>query len=131
MLDCLENQVKRLKRTSRLFRITLKDVRRKRFGKLALRNNHNREKNEALANSALGLVYSSRVSKVAGRKAPYWQRQFKTLAKRVDKQNLGSNTMTAPLLPAKVASRRSIIVFLTSSDGCAATHILTSRVLPG
>lgn len=107
MLDRLEIQAKRLKRTSRSFSITLKDVRSNRFGKSTSRSNHNKEKNGALANSALGPVHSLRVSKAAGRKALHRQRQSKTLAERGNKQNLDSNTITTPLLFAKVASRRS------------------------
>jgi len=107
MLDRLKIQAKRLKRTSRSFSITLKDVRSNRSGKSTSRSNHNKEKNEALVNPALDLVHPSRVSKAAGRKAPYRQRQSKTLAERGDRQNLDSNTITTPLLFAKVASRES------------------------
>ncbi len=105
MSDRLEVQAKRLKRTSRSFPTTLKDVRSNRSGKSAPRSNHDKEKNGALANPALGPVHPSRVSKTAGRKAPHRQRHSKTLAERDDRQN--PDTITEPLLSAKVAPRRS------------------------
>jgi len=71
MLNCLEIQTKRLKKISKLFSITLKNVKSNRFNKLISRNNYNKEKNKTLVNFALNLVYLLRVSKVAKRKALY------------------------------------------------------------
>ena len=61
----------------------------------------------ASANSALGPIQSSKVSKAAGRKTPRPGRQSKIPAERDDGQNQGLNTTISPSLPASVAPRRS------------------------
>ena len=101
--DHLEAQAIIPKRTSRSGQNTLKDLRS------SLRGNHQQDQNKkhASANSALGPIHSSKVSKAAGRKAPRPGRQSKIPAERGDGQNQGPNTMISPPPPANVAPRRS------------------------
>jgi len=106
--DPLEDQAMPPKRASSSSQIMLKGLRSDRSSRSTMRNNQQSDKNKkhTSANSALGPIHSSRVSKAAGRKAPRPRRQPKILAKHGDGQNRGPNT-TSPLLPANVAPRRS------------------------
>ena len=105
--DRREDQAKLPKRTSRSGQTTLKDIRSNRSNKSAPRSNHNNEKNRPSANSALGPIHSSKVSKAAGRKAPCPGRQSKIPAKHDNGQNQDPHTTISPYLPANVAPRRS------------------------
>lgn len=106
--DHLEAQAIVPKRASRSGQTTLKDLRSDRPGRSALRSSQKPDKNKkrASANSALGPIHSSKVSKAAGRKAPS-PRQLKIPTKRGDGQNQGPNTTISPPPPANVAPRRS------------------------
>ncbi len=107
--DYLEDQAMPPKAASRSGQTTLKDLRFNRSGRSALRGNPQPDKNKkrASANSALGPIHSSKVSKGAGRKTPRPRRQSKIPAERGDGQNQGPNTTISPPPPANVAPRRS------------------------
>ena len=105
--DRLEDQAKLPKRASRSGQTTLKDLRSNRSDKSAPRSNHNKKKNRPSANSALGPIHSSKVSKAAGRKTPGHRRPSKILVERDDGQNQGCNITISPPPPANVAPRRS------------------------
>ena len=105
--DRPEDQARLPKRASRSGQTTLKDLRSNRSDKSAPRSNHNNEKNRPSANSALGPIHSSRVSKAAGRKTPRYRRPSKISAERYDGQNQGCNITISPPPPANVAPRRS------------------------
>ena len=107
MSDHLEDQAKLPKRASRSGQTTLDDLKSNRSEKSASRSNHDKKKIRASANSTLGPIHPSRVSKAAGRKAPRRQRQSMTLAEHSDDQNQGPDTTISPLLLANVAPRRS------------------------
>lgn len=74
---------------------------------LAPRSNREKKKNRASANSTLGPLHSSRVSKAAGSKAPRCRRQSQTCTEHGNGQNQGPNTTISPTLPANIALRRS------------------------
>ena len=103
----LEAQAITPKRSSRSGQ--LKCLTSDRSGRSTLRGNHKPDKNKkrASANSALGPIHSSKVSKVAGRKTPRPQRPSKIPAERDDGQNQGHNITISPPPPANVAPRRS------------------------
>ncbi|KAF6238662.1 hypothetical protein HO173_003168 [Letharia columbiana] len=103
----LEDQAMPPKRASKSGQTTLKDLRSNRSDKSALRNNHDNKKNRPSANSALGPIHSSKVSKAAGRKTPGPRRPSKIPAERDDGQNQGLNITISPSPPANVAPRRS------------------------
>ena len=105
--DRREDQAKLPKRALSSGQTTLKDLRSNRSDKSAPRSNHNNEKNRPSANSALGPIHSSKVSKAAGRKTPRPQRPSKIPAERDDGQNQGHNITISPPPPANVAPRRS------------------------
>jgi len=105
--DHLEDQPKLPNRASRSGQTTLKDLRPNRSDKSAPRSNQDKKKNRASADSPLGPIHPSRVSKAAGRKAPRRRRQSKILAEHGDGQDQAPNTTISPLLPANVALRRS------------------------
>ena len=105
--DRPEDQAKLPKRASRSGQTTLKDLRSNRSNKSAPRSNHNNEKNRPSANSALGPIHSSKVSKAAGRKAPCPRKQSKIPTEHDNGQNQGPHTTISPSLPANVAPRRS------------------------
>lgn len=107
MSDHLEDQAKLQKRVSRSGQITLNDLESNPSDKSAPRSNPDKKKNRASADSTLGPIHTSRVSKAAGRKAPRRRRQSKILAEHGDGQDQGPNTTISPLLPANVALRRS------------------------
>ena len=98
--DRLEDQAKLPKRASRSGHTMLKDL-------SAPRSNHNNEKNIPSANSALGPIHSSKVSKAAGRETPRYRRPFKIPAEHDDGQNQGCNITISSPPPANVAPRRS------------------------
>ena len=85
----LEDQAKLLKRASRSDQTTLKDLRSNRSNKSAPRSNHNKKKNRYSANSALGPIHLSRVSKAAGRKTPHHRRPSNIPTERDDDQTEG------------------------------------------
>ena len=105
--DRPEDQARLPKRASRSGQTTLKDLRSNRSNKSAPRSNHNNEKNRPSANSALGLIHSSKVLKAAGRKTPHLRRPSKIPAERDDGQTQGLNITILPPPPADVAPRRS------------------------
>ena len=74
-----------------------------------LRGNQKPDKNKkrASANSALGPIHLSKVSKASGRKTPRPRRPSKILAGCDDGQNQGLNITISPPPPANVAPRRS------------------------
>ena len=80
-----------------------------RSGRSTLRDNQKPDKNKkrASANSALGPIHSSKVSKAVGRKTPRPQQSSKIPAERDDGQNQGHNIIISSPSPANVASRRS------------------------
>ena len=103
----LEAQAITPKRSSRSGQ--LKCLTSDRSGRSTLRGNQKPDKNKkrASANSALGPIHSSKVSKAAGRKTPRPQRPSKIPAERDDGQNQGHNITISPPPPANVAPRRS------------------------
>ena len=103
----LEAQAITPKRSSRSGQ--LKGLRSDRSGRSTLRDNQKPDKNKkrASANSALGPIHSSKVSKAAGRKTPRPRRPSKIPAERDDVQNQGLNITISPPPPADVAPRRS------------------------
>ena len=103
----LEAQAITPKRSSRSGQ--LKGLRSDRSGRSTLRGNQKPDKNKkrASANSALGPIHSSKVSKAAGRKTPRPQRPSKIPAERDDGQNQGLNITISPPPPVNVAPRRS------------------------
>ena len=105
--DHLEAQAITPKRSSRSGQ--LKGLRSDRSGRSTLRGNQKPDKNKkrASANSALGPIHSSKVSKAAGRKIPPPRQQSESLAERDDAQNQGLNTTISPPPSANVAPRRS------------------------
>ena len=105
--DHLETQAITPKRSSRSGQ--LKGLRSDRSGRSTLRSNPKPDKNKerALASSALGPIHSSKVSKAAGRKAPCPRRQSKIPAEHDNGQNQSPHTTMSPSLPASVAPRRS------------------------
>ena len=105
--DRPEDQARLPKRASRSGQTTLKDLRSNRSDKSAPRSNHNNEKNRPSANSVLGPIHSSKVSKAAGRITPRYRRPSKISAERDDGQNQGCNITISPPPPANVAPRRS------------------------
>lgn len=105
--DRLDEQAKLPKRASRSGQTALKDLRSNRFDKSALRSNHDSKKNRPLANSALGPIHSSKVSKATGRKTPRPRRPSKIPAEHDDDQNQGFDTTRSPSPPANVVPRRS------------------------
>ena len=105
--DHLEDQAKLPKRASRSGQTTLKDLRSNRSDKSVPRSSHNNKKNRPSANSALGPIHSSKVSKAAGRKTTRPRRPSKISAERDDGQNQGLDITISPSPPANVAPRRS------------------------
>ena len=105
--DRREDQAKLPKRALSSGQTTLKDLRSNRSDKSAPRSNYNNEKKRPSANSALGLIHSSKVSKAAARKTPRPRRPSKIPAERDDVQNQGLNITISPPPPADVAPRRS------------------------
>ena len=105
--DRLEDQAKLPKRAWRSGHTTLKDLRSNRSDRSAPRSNHNNEKNPPSANSTLGPIHSSKVSKAVRRKTPRRRRPSKISTDRDDGQNQGLNTTISPPPPANVAPRRS------------------------
>ena len=103
----LEDQAMPPKRASKSSQTTLKDLRSNRSDKSVPRSSHNNKKNRPSANSALGPIHSSKVSKAAGRKIPGPRRPSKIPAERDDGQNQGLNITISPPPPANVAPRRS------------------------
>ncbi len=103
----LEDQAMPPKRASKSSQTTLKDLRSNRSDKSVPRSSHNNKKNRPSANSALGPIHSSKVSKAAGRKIPGPRRPSKIPAERDDGQNQGLNITISPSPPANVAPRRS------------------------
>ena len=105
--DHLETQAITPKRSSRLGQ--LKGLRSDRSGRSTLRSNPKPDKNKerALASSALSPIHSSKVSKAAGRKALCPRRQSKIPAEHDNGQNQDPHTTISPSLPANVAPRRS------------------------
>ena len=103
----LEAQAITLKRSSRSGQ--LKCLTSDRSVRSTLRGNQKPDKNKkrASANSALGPIHSSKVSKASGRKTPRPRRPSKILAGRDDGQNQGLNITISPPPPANVAPRRS------------------------
>ncbi len=105
--DPLEDRAKIQKRTSRSGQTTLNGFKSNRSETSAPRSNLGRKKNRASADSTLGPIQPSRVSKAAGREALGRRRQSKALAEHGDGQNSGANITISPLFPANVALRRS------------------------
>ena len=105
--DRLEDQAKLPKKASRSGQTTPKDLRSNRSDKSAPWSNHGKKKKHASANSALGPIHPSRVSKTAGMKAPRRRRQSKILAEHGGDQNQGLRTTISSVLPVNVAPRRS------------------------
>ena len=107
--DRPEDQAIAPKRASKSSQTTLKDLRSIQSSTSTLRGNQkpNKNKNRASANSALGPIHSSKVSKAAGRKTLRPRRQSKIFADRDDGQNQGLNMTISPPPPAIVAPRRS------------------------
>lgn len=105
--DPLEDRAKLQKRTSRSGQTTLNGFKSNRSETSAPRSNLGRKKNRASADSTLGPIHPSRVSKAAGREALGRRRQSKALAEHGDGQNSGANITISPLFPANVALRRS------------------------
>ena len=105
--DHLETQAITPKRSSSSGQ--LKGLRSDRSGRSTLRSNPKPDKNKerALASSALGPIHSSRVSKAAGRKASCPRRQSKIPAEHDNGQNQDPHTTISPSLPTSVAPRRS------------------------
>ena len=103
----LEDQAKLPKRASRSDQTTLKDLRSNRSDKSAPRSTHDKKKNRHSANSALGPIHLSRVSKAAGRKTPRHRRPSNIPAERDDGQNQGLNITISPPPPTNIAPRRS------------------------
>ena len=107
--DHPEDQAKLPKRASRLGQTTLKDLRSNRSGRSTPLSEQKSEENKkrASADSALGPIRSSKVSKAAGRKIPRYRRPSKIPAERDDGQNQCCNITISPPPPANVALRRS------------------------
>ena len=105
--DHLEPQAITPKRSSRLGQ--LKGLRSDRSSRSTRRSNPKPDKNKerALASSALSPIHSSKVSKAAGRKALCPRRQSKISAEHDNGQNQDPHTTISPSLPANVAPRRS------------------------
>lgn len=105
----LEDQAKLPKRISRSSQTTLKELRSDRSSRSTLQGNQQPDKNKkhASANSALGPIHSSKVSKAAGRKAPRPRRQSTIPAEHGDGQSQGPHTMISPSLPVSITPRRS------------------------
>ena len=105
--DHLETQAITPKRSSRLGQ--LKGLRSDRSSRSTLRSNPKPDKNKerALASSALSPNHSSKVSKAAGRKALCPRRQSKISAEHDNGQNQDPHITISPSLPANVAPRRS------------------------
>ncbi len=110
--DPLENQAMPPKRASKSSQTRLKDLRSNRSGRSTLRSNPKPDKNKkrASANSALGPIHSSKVSKVS--KAPEGKHPAPDDSQRAPQsvtmvQNQGLNITISPPPPANVAPRRS------------------------
>ena len=107
--DPLEDQAMPPKRALKSSQTRLKDLRSNRSSRSTLRDNQQPDKNKkhGSANSALGPIHSSKVSKAAGRKAPRPRRQSIIPAEHDKGQNQGLHTTILPVLPVNVAPRRS------------------------
>ena len=103
----LETQTITSKKSSRSNR--LKDLKSDRSDRSTLRSNAKSDKNKkrASTNSALNPIYSSKISKAAGKKTPRPQRPSKIPAERDDDQNQNFNITISSSPPANVAPRRS------------------------
>ncbi len=105
-LNPLEDQAMPPKRASKSSQTTLKNLRSNRSDKSAPRSSYHNKKNRPSANSALGPIHSSKVSKAAGRKTPRPRRWSKIPVERDDGRNQGLNITISPPPPANVAPRR-------------------------
>ena len=128
--DRPEDQAKLPKRASRSGQTTLKDLRSNRSGRSTPLSKQKPEKNKkrASADSALGPIHSSKVSKAAGRKILHPQRQSESLAEREDVQNQGLNITRSPPSPANVAPRRSRRLSINQKRSGALVADLTAEL---
>ena len=117
--DRREDQAKLPKRALSSGQTTLKDLRSNRSDKSAPRSNYNNEKKRPSANSALGPIHSSKVSKAAARKTPRPRRPTKIPAERDDGQNHGCNITISPPPLANVPPRRSRRLSTNQKRSCA------------
>ncbi len=116
--DHLEDQAKLPKRAPRSGHTTFKDLRSNQSDRSAPRSNQNKRKFPS-AKSALGPIYSSKISKAARRKTPRYRRPSMIPTERDNGPNQGCNITISSPPPDNVAPRRSRRLSISQERSCA------------